>query len=110
MQARLETGTISEYIKRRFRDLLLNMVVAYAVLQALSLCIQRWPKAFAAAPWIFAAAAPILLMVMAWNGVKLMRISCPRCLVPLGGIALAGAIGKKIQHCPHCHVSLDESK
>jgi len=74
--------TIREYIKRRFRDLLLNMVVAYAVLQALSLCIQRWPKAFVAAPWIFAAAAPILLMVMAWNGVKLMRISCPRCLVP----------------------------
>jgi hypothetical protein len=102
--------SIREYIKRRFRDLLLIMIVVCAAIEGLLLCVQQWPKTFAAVPWSFlVVAAPFLWLVIAWFAIKLLRIACPRCSNPLGAVAVAGVMGiMKIDRCPHCRVDLDE--
>jgi len=102
--------TIRQYIKRRFLNLALIFVLPYALLQVIRVCIQHWPKAFAAVPWVsVVAATPIFWIIMAWFSIKVIGIPCPRCLHLLRGTALAVIIGnKKINRCPHCHVSLDE--
>ena len=103
--------TIRQYIKRRFRDMLLVVVGAYALLQALWACIAHWPQAFSAPPWIFVAAgAPLIFWAaMLWFFIMWIRFPCPRCLRPLRGEVLSVVTSnKKIHRCPHCRVSLDE--
>jgi hypothetical protein len=104
--------TIRDYIKRRFRNLALIFVLAYATLQVLSIGIRRWPGTFTAKPWLIVlglTAPTTLLVILAWFAIKVMTIKCPRCARPLGRAALAALIGNKnINRCLHCRVSLDE--
>jgi hypothetical protein len=103
--------TIRQYIKRRFRDMLLVVVGAFALLQVLRASIAHWPQVFVVAPWIFvAAAAPLLFWLpMLWFWTKLIRFPCPRCSAPLRGAVVAVVMGnERINRCPHCRVSFDE--
>jgi hypothetical protein len=105
--------TIRQYIKRRFRDMLLVVVGAFALLQVLRACIAHWPQVFLVAPWIFVAtAAPLIFwLAMLWFFTKWIRFPCPRCSAPLRGAVLAVVMGsEKINRCPHCRVSFDEPR
>jgi len=101
--------TIRAYIKRSFLNLLLNVFVLFVALQILGFCVQLWPQVFATVPWVYWVASAALWLVMAWFAIKLVRIPCPRCSNPLGGVGVAAVIGiRTINECPHCRVSFDE--
>jgi hypothetical protein len=102
--------TIREHIKRRFRDMLLVVVVAYAALQAIQVAVETWPEFFLTIPALrLIPLAPLVFwMLVTWFSVKLFRIPCPRCLNSLGRVGLAVGFGRPIRDCPHCRVSFDE--
>jgi hypothetical protein len=103
--------TIRQHIKRRFRDMLLVVVGAFALLQILWVCIAHWPQFFVVAPWsLVAAAAPLLFwLAMFWFFTKWARFPCPRCSAPLRGTVVLVVMGNvHTNRCPHCRVSLDE--
>ena len=102
--------TIRTRVKENFLQLLLNVIVLFVALQLLGYCARLWPQLFAAFPWVYLAAAAALWLGMTWFAIKLLRIPCPRCAKPLGGVGLAAVIGiKTLDRCPHCGVQLDES-
>jgi hypothetical protein len=103
--------TIRQYIKRRFRDMLLVVVSAFAMLQVMRACIAHWPQVFAGGPWIFVATAVPLLFWLAllWFFTKWIRFPCPRCSAPLRGTVILVVMGNmKTDRCPHCRVNFDE--
>jgi hypothetical protein len=104
--------TTREYIKRRFRNLALIFLFAYANLRVLSIFIRRSPETFTAKPWLVElglTAPTTLLVILAWFAFKVVTIKCPRCARPLGDAALAALIGNQnINRCLNCRVSLDE--
>lgn len=102
--------TIREYVKRRFLNLALIYVLAFAAVEVLRTCIQYWPSSFASIPWVLVVAAmPVFWLGVAWFLLQFIRTPCPRCSNPLGSVALAVVIGhKRIQRCSLCRVSIDE--
>jgi hypothetical protein len=102
--------TIREHIKRRFHDMLLVVVVAYAALQAIQFAVAQWPTVFLTIPVLhFVPLAPLAFWALVtWFSIRLMRIPCPRCLHALGRVGVAVGFGRPIRHCPHCRVSFDE--
>jgi hypothetical protein len=101
--------TVRAYINRCFLNLLVNVVVLFAALQILGLSVRYWPRVFAAAPWVYLAGAAALWSGMAWYALRLLRIPCPRCSQPLGGVGLAAVVGiRTFNQCSHCRIGLDE--
>jgi hypothetical protein len=94
--------TIREYIKRRFRNLLVVPVVALAVGVLLRITLPH-------RPFVITATGLGFLAAFAWTVWNVGRIACPRCSVRLGSSAMVFAtMNPKFRKCPHCGVSLDE--
>jgi hypothetical protein len=67
--------TIREHIKRRIRNLVLIVAIAYAVLQILSTCICHWPEHFTAKPRLLVlglTAPSALFVILAWLAIIAM--------------------------------------
>jgi hypothetical protein len=105
--------TIRQYIERRFRNLALIFALPYAALQCTRVAIQFWPSAFGAEPTklvLLFTEPRFAVIFVAWFGVRMLTIPCPRCSRPLGAAVTVIWGNKKSTRCPNCRVSLDEPR
>jgi hypothetical protein len=101
--------TIREYIRRRFRALVLIFAVPYAALQVDRFAMLRWPTVITPKPWVFALTGlPAFWVFLAWFAIRVVTMPCPRCKRLLGGALATIWGGGKVNRCPHCRVGLDE--
>jgi hypothetical protein len=105
--------TIREYVARRIRNLALIFALPYAALQSTRVAIRFWPTFLGAQPTklvLLFTEPRFALVFIAWFGVRILTIPCPRCSRPLGAAVTAIWGNKKITHCSNCRVSLDEPR
>jgi hypothetical protein len=103
--------TIRDYIQRRFGKLVLIFLLPYGLLQCLRVALNYWPNAFALKPRLLVLLLTeprFAVIFVAWFGVRLLTIPCPRCARPLGAAVAVVWGSTKINRCPNCRVNLDE--